>query len=58
MGFVIKLSVPIQAPCVNLITFQNDSLEMFHDFSSALILHLLFPGQVPEQPDLTGPALR
>lgn len=37
-------------------TLLRDSLEMFPGFPSALILNLLFPGQVPEQRDLTGPA--
>lgn len=41
---------------LTLITFLCDFLELFHGFPSALILNLLYPGQVPEQPDLTGPA--
>lgn len=37
---------------LTLITFLCDSLERFHRSPSALVLNLLFPGQVPKQPDL------
>lgn len=53
----LETSMPVfRLHMLTLITFLCDSLERFHDSSSALKLNLLFPRQVPEQIDLTGPA--